>query len=142
MSEIFTIEPTSLFIYVFWAVIGSMFVRVFNSLWRNFETSESSFRRFGRILLGLGYREENCKVPIAADYLLAFILGILELLAYPILLRTNHPAFIGAWLAFKTVHRWHYASEYKRGSFNRYLVSNAFILCISYWLARSLFDCG
>jgi hypothetical protein len=139
MDKLFTVEPSSWTYYVLGAVAGALIVRVFISLWRNFETDRASPRTLGKIFLGIGYREDEKKPPVAADYGLGFILGVIELLAYPLLLKAGYPVFIGAWLAFKTAHRMGYAPEYKRGTFNRYLVANALILITSYVLARNTF---
>jgi len=132
------IKPTSILLYISISLIGSLFVRIVNSYFREREADKGYRPLFLKILKGHGYREDILKPPIAADYLLGFFLGFIELLAYPILLKSNHAAYIGAWLAFKTAHRWGYSSEYKRGTFNRYLFANALILFISYFMAKFL----
>lgn len=67
---------------------------------------------------------------------LPLVLGIFEMLAYPMLIVSSQVGAIGGWLLFKTVHRAQYAPTEKRGPYNRYLVANAMILCSSYLSAR------
>lgn len=126
--------------YLFWVFVSALAIRFFISLWRNFESEKSSIKIFIQVFAGIGYREKESEPPIASDYWLGFIIGSIELLSYPILFLSNHVTFIGAWLAFKTANRWGYAPGYKRGHFNRYLAANAFILLISYILAKNMFD--
>lgn len=71
-----------------------------------------------------------------ADYWLSYILGVGEMLAYPLLIAASQPLFIGFWLTFKTVHRWSYAPHFPRGPYNLYLVANAVILMGAYLSAR------
>ena len=81
-----------------------------------------------------GKAEDGTQIP--SDYWLAYVIGVGEMLAYPLLIVTAQPLIIGAWLAFKTVHRWHYAPDISRGPYNRYLVANAAILIGAYLSAR------
>jgi hypothetical protein len=139
MDQLFVIKPSSIWYFVS-SLFGSLFVRFVISYFRMRESEKGSRPLFWEIFKGHGYKEDLLKPPIAADYGLGFWLGFLELLAYPILLKSNHAAYIGAWLAFKTVHRWGYAPEYKRGTYNRYLLANALIICISYFMAYFFVD--
>ncbi len=59
-----------------------------------------------------------------------FVLGFLELLAYPVLIRLGAWAFIGAWLSLKTLAQWKGWST-ERGHYNRFLVGNAIVLLFS-----------
>ena len=72
---------------------------------RNFESGQVSKKIFCRIFWGIGYENNESKLPIAADYWLGFVLGSIELLSYPILFLSDNSAFVGAWLAFKTANR-------------------------------------
>ena len=141
MDELFTVEPASWLYYLF-TLLSALFVRGVVSVWRGLEIDSKFTKKICRIFKGIGCQVwEGCKPKkIAADYWMGFVLGLLELLAYPLLLRTNHPALIGAWLVFKTAHRWSYAPRQERGTYNRYLVGNALILVFSYFLARFMFD--
>lgn len=144
------LPPKSLcfwFIYIMITAFGSLFVRVINSMWRNLESDKPSWTRFKALFKGCGWierREQNdvntgraTRVQrTGADHLQAFFLGWLELISYPVLLFSEKPSFIGAWLAFKTIHRWNYALGINRGFYNRYLLSNALILIESYALAK------
>jgi hypothetical protein len=139
MDQLFVIKPSSIWYFVS-SLGGSLFVRFVISYFRMREAEKGSRPLFWEIFKGNGYKEDLLKPPIAADHGLGFWLGFLELLAYPILLKSNHAAYIGAWLAFKTVHRWGYAPGYKRGTYNRYLLANAVIICISYFMAYFFVD--
>ncbi len=63
--------------------------------------------------------------PQDDDYWHGAVLGLIELLAYPVLMSTNHWPFIGAWLTFKTAGQWRMWSR-RRSPFNRFLIGNAF----------------
>lgn len=141
MDKLLTIKPTSWWCYIVLVFLGALFVRLFMSTWRNFDSENSSKKRFYAIFWGIGYivKDKDSERRVAADYWLGFIIGMVELLSYPVLFLSNHANFIGAWLAFKTVNRWGYAPGYNRGHFNRYLVANALILIISFILAKYMF---
>ena len=86
MNQLFQIKPTSIWLYFAVALIGSLIVRVINSYFRVREADKRLRTLFLPIFRGIGYREDFfvLKPPIAADYGLGFLLGFLELLAYPI----------------------------------------------------------
>jgi len=138
-------------IYILITGLGSTFVRLINSMWRSLESHEPSWERFKGVFKGCGWkvREEQkdnstgetkaIEKRTAADYWQPFFIGWLELISYPVLIFSDKASFIGAWLAFKTVHRWSYAPGVNRGFYNRYLLSNALILIASYVLARLMF---
>jgi len=94
-------------------------------------------KAFFVVLWGFGDRKDQ-ESTIPKDYLLGFVVGVMESAAYPVLLDVGKPEYIGAWLAFKTVNKWKY-KEMERGLFNRYLVANGIILIGSYFLARCFF---
>lgn len=146
MEALFSLKPISYFDVFLFAILGSFFVRIFYATWRTFESTRFTkftiFNKFnicifGRIFIGIGYQVKRDK--IAEDYLLGFILGMLELVAYPFLLRANLASYIGAWLAFKTVHRWSYAPGLQRGFYTRYLIANASIIMIAFYYAKCIF---
>ena len=68
------------------------------------------------------------------DYWQPFVLGVLELVVFPVLMATEHWSYVGAWLGFKTLAqavRW----NEDRGVFNRFLIGSALIILASYYLA-------
>ncbi|HHE65332.1 MAG TPA: hypothetical protein ENL09_04845 [Bacteroidetes bacterium] len=136
MEKLFQIQPISICGYLCFAFLGSLFVRIINTYFRSREEDKKLTLLFLPIFLGRGYRKNLLSLPIAADYFIGLILGFLELLAYPILLRSGNAAYIGGWLVFKTVNRWQYNQQSERGTFNRYLLSNALIITIAYLTAR------
>ncbi len=135
MNELLNIKPASTVWYLAWAIVIPLVIRVFISA---IETRRLALQGgFWKIFSGFGGRKSGGNgEDVPADYWLAFTLGVLEMLAYPALLRANQHIFIGAWLIFKTVHRRSYAAGYERGPYNRYLVANGIILVASYFAAR------
>jgi hypothetical protein len=70
------------------------------------------------------------------DWLQPAIMGLLELVAYPVLLSVGRWDAIGAWLALKTAAKWgEWTSQ--RESYNRFLIGNALVVI----LAFALFKC-
>ena len=65
-----------------------------------------------------------------SDYLLPLILGIIELLTYPVLMATGAWTAIGAWIGFKTVAQFNLWKA-NRSAFNRYLIGNALVVILS-----------
>lgn len=127
MAKLLEIVPTSWWWYLGLALAIPFAVRLFICWIESKRLSVS----FGKIFKGVEGKED-----IPADYWLAFIVGILEMLAYPPLIVTDAPAIIGGWLIFKTVNRWQYAPNWSRGPFNRYLIANAVVLFGAYLSAR------
>ena len=68
------------------------------------------------------------------DYWQPFILGLLELTAFPVLMATDYWSYVGAWLGLKTVAQ---ATRWKddRSVFNRFLIGTALVVLASYLLA-------
>ena len=85
---------------------------------------------FWRDLSGYCHPDEEVR-----DFLHPFILGTLELAAYPIFIENHHVNVIGAWLALKTASKW---GEWKtnRGSFNRFLIGNALVVAVAFVLSQ------
>jgi hypothetical protein len=65
-----------------------------------------------------------------ADYWFPSILGLLELISYPVLMVTGAWTVIGAWIGFKTFAQLE-AWKKDRNSFNRYLIGNALVVILS-----------
>jgi hypothetical protein len=68
------------------------------------------------------------------DYLHPFVLGLLELSAYPVLMTAGAWNVIGAWYGLKTLSQWQQWKS-SRASFNRFLIGNALVLMVGFWLA-------
>jgi hypothetical protein len=133
MNDLLTVAPSALGLYLAMALQVPLFVRVGNSA----VEAKRLKRKNGFWLIVKGVGEEGADTAsVPSDYWLAFVLGFGEMLAYPLLRVTNHALFIGAWLLFKTVHRWHYAPDQARGLYNRYVVGNAIVLIGAYLSAR------
>ncbi len=65
-----------------------------------------------------------------SDFLSPFLVGLLELLSFPVLMAGTHWSYIGWWLGFKTAAQYkHWTTE--RAVFNRYLVGNALVLVLA-----------
>lgn len=70
------------------------------------------------------------------------VIGIMELLTFPILMRVDGQAIIGAWIGFKTVAQWSKWTKDNRLTFNRYLIGCAINVLISYLLMRVFIPCN
>jgi hypothetical protein len=99
----------------------------------------AGWKTFGLYLLGFKFdalTEEEEEFGGGNDFLQPVILGLLELLIYPILMGNNLPVYIGAWLGFKVVPRlgsW----EKSRNTYQRFLIGNALVILASYLLMRA-----
>jgi len=61
---------------------------------------------------------------VRSDHLSAFVLGLLELAAYPVLIMAGHWEVIGGWITLKTAAQWSVWQK-DRGVFNLFLVGTA-----------------
>jgi hypothetical protein len=59
------------------------------------------------------------------------ILGIIEMMTFPILIKAQLYSAIGAWVAFKTVSQWKVWGD-DRNVFNRFLIAHALLLIICF----------
>ena len=84
---------------------------------------------------GVRSPRDETKWALVPDFWHPFILGFLELLAYPVLLKTHAWSFIGAWLGFKALAQWKGWGE-SRPAYNRFLIGNAIVLLLSFLLVR------
>jgi hypothetical protein len=116
--------------YLVSAAVFSVVIRVILSALRASEVPKDRLRAFPPIFHG--FRSEGLVTP---DYWQPFLLGVLELTAYPVLLASGKPEYIGAWLAFKTLPRLG-AWEKQRNNYQRFLIGNALVLIFSYALTR------
>jgi hypothetical protein len=133
LASLLSVYPSSFYGYVLAVFAVPLIVRLEKSLFVSVRLRKCSafcVSFYGiRAISGSGFR-------VTPDYWLSFFLGMLEMLAYPFLIVTNHPLIIGSWLTFKTVHRMSYARGVPRGPYNQYLVGNALILIGAYCSAR------
>lgn len=70
------------------------------------------------------------------DFLYPWILGVLELAAYPVLIRRDMYEGIAAWLVLKTVAQWRGWED--RRTYNRFLIGNGFVLIFAWFIGRGL----
>ena len=68
------------------------------------------------------------------DFLYPWILGVLELAAYPVLIRRDMYGGIAAWLVLKTVAQWKGWED--RRTYNRFLIGNGLVLIFSWFIGR------
>jgi hypothetical protein len=65
------------------------------------------------------------------DYLAPFVIGFLELLAYPLLFAGGLHVYVGAWISLKLVAQYkHWADD--RNTFNAFLLGNGLILVFAF----------
>src|SRR5690606_7954703 len=80
----------------------------------------------GRMFIGLSATD---KPPAdggegTGDYLAPLVLGYLELLTYPVLMRGGYWLYVGAWVSLKTLAQYtHWVKN--RSMFNRFLIGTA-----------------
>ena len=131
----FVLQHPQTLSYLFGAAIGlSLFVRLCLSLLRAFEyTGKSSlqsphyWKNFWDIFAGVGGSH--------SDYWHPFVTGSIEAVIYPVLLVSNLPEYIGAWVGLKTVAQLP-AWKKDRNTYQRFLIGNALIVVGSYLLSR------
>lgn len=102
--------------------------------WRAF----SGFNREPAHLYKAGTRRLDLRA--SSDFWIPFFLGSLELSAYPILITTGALSVIGAWIGFKALAQWSTWQKH-RFTFNRFLLGNALVVAISYWLSWLYVTC-
>lgn len=88
---------------------------------------------FLRALGGVGPRAAGGAGADGPDYLAPLVLGVVELLAYPVLMVASSWTTIGMWLILKT------AVSFRRlagdpHAAGRFLIENGLILILSYWM--------
>ena len=132
-------------------VVGaSILIRVILSLfsaahlWYIYDTTFwngfcGAFRGFIRPAVGSECEKQQLRKR--SDFLSPFFLGLLELIAFPILIATGALTVIGAWIGFKAIAQWGTWKE-ERFTFNRFLLGNALVVAVSYWLAWEFVTCS
>ncbi len=68
------------------------------------------------------------------DWLEAFVLGVIELIVFPILIYARHWEMIGVWIGLKAVPHWKQWLTHE--SYVRFFVGNGMVIIGSYVLAR------
>jgi hypothetical protein len=90
-----------------------------------------------RTLIGLGSKpadpvaDKAGKHRIHGDYLTSFMLGGIELIAYPVLFAAALDIYVAAWIAAKTAAQYKHWSE-DRFSFTVFLAGNALVLIVAF----------
>jgi hypothetical protein len=112
--------------YLLYAFLLGLVIRVFMAGLRAVERPAGR-PYFPTVLALIRGRGSHGLVP---DYWHPFIIGTLELLAYPIILKTGNVNVVGAWLGLKTLAQWKVWGE-NRVHFNRFLIGNALVLIVS-----------
>ena len=69
------------------------------------------------------------------DYFLSSVIGIIELLSFPVMIVADKWNFIGVWLGIKTAAHWDGWSR-SRTPFVRFLVGNALVIFVSFFLSQ------
>ena len=130
--------------YVSLAFLGALAVRVVLAPlyawemlvreWRPCGRQRVSFfwEKFSESFNGTRKAIENVE---GGDYWAPYFLGVIELLAYPVLIATSQWSIIGAWFTLKTVAQYKQWSD-RRSTFNRFLIGNALVVILAYWIAR------
>src|SRR5687767_1455410 len=99
-----------------------IFFRCFRLVHENDEGLGDFWRYFWRLFLGLSHSgvakklKPEEKERVRGDYLTAYALGALELMAFPFLFAAEHYAYVGAWIGLKVIAQYKYWTE-DRGSF-------------------------
>jgi len=94
--------------------------------------SRGKWGQFGLIFNGFE------KIDPFPDFWYNTFLGFLELLAFPLLIRTEQYGIVGAWIGFKSLAQWN-AWNKNRYVFNRFLIAHAVIIIICFlWLQNSI----
>jgi len=73
------------------------------------------------------------------DHWLGTIIGLAEILFFPVLIITGNFAFIGGWLAIKTAGGWEAWRKQPR-AFNRFLISSLMNITIAYFIMLNVLE--
>jgi len=145
----FLIPSITIWTYVLAAVAASLAIRFLTSLlraWRAKVEDDAPFwRALGRLYVGLGPRplpassNPDERKRLRGDYFGTGILGALELLAYPVLLKAGMYAYVGAWIGLKALAQYE-TWKADREAFRLFLIANALAVILSFWISLSLLD--
>jgi hypothetical protein len=123
-----TFKPSeTIWCYVLFAAFASVLIRtVLSFLTTNEGGLTDWFKRFVPEFLG-------CR-----DYWETFLLGWLEISIFPVFIAINKLEYIAGWFVLKTLPQWKCWTN-ERNIYNRFLIGNAIVLLISWWLALKFF---
>lgn len=113
--------------YILIAILCALGIRIILSILQGIDNK--SLKAIGYTFCGFPPKD-NDEFKLCGDRWQAFFLGLLEILAFPILMKTNNWSFIGAWIGFKVLGNWKVWNE-KREVVNRYLVGVGLVLVLS-----------
>ena len=144
--------------YLLWGIGLSLIVRLILCFWRAWmpKTAVGEEREEGvkeedkewygtnyckRWLISLKGFGEPFRIDVRneGDYWLPYLVGVAELLAYPILFRFDQVGVIGGWIALKTVGNWGVWRK-RRNSFYNFLWGNILTIGFSYFLMIRFID--
>lgn len=121
--------------YVFCAFLGSLGIRVVLAILYALELAlQGGWSRLKEGFLGgfLGNRQAQPGNGVeGGDYWTPYLLGVIELIAYPLLIATSEWQIIGAWFTLKTVAQYGHWNR-SRSTFNRFLIGNALVVIFAY----------
>jgi hypothetical protein len=129
------------FTFAMLTVLFALLFRALNSLLRAYEITllpekDNSQKTIDLKNLPIGKRFKIIfsgisKSDPSPDIWYNTILGLLELIAFPILMQAGQYIMIGAWIGFKGIAQW--SAWGNRFAFNRFLLIHAFVLFVSFW---------
>lgn len=116
--------------YFFYSFLGSLVVRLIQCYFRtkmpDVEWQKMKcWKRYWKAFKG--------QDPQVGDHWFPYLLGVAELLAYPILFHFEQVTAIGGWIALKTAGNWGVWQK-SRTVFYNFLLGNIYIIFISYFL--------
>lgn len=131
------------------ALLLSALVRIVLTLFRTFRHAHeggshatSFWCYFALTFAGLGdkvnfsqLKTQEDKERVRGDYGTAYVLGVLELVAYPFLFAAGFNAYVGAWIGLKVVVQYKHWTE-DRGSFTAFLIGNALVLIFAFMILQ------
>ncbi len=131
-NEIFNVTlKVHWLLYVGTAISGSVALRIFLSLLRSLEQGKSKLGKHWWV----AFKGFDAQEPFTNDYWQTWIIGVLELISFPILLASGYAQYIGGWLIIKTLPQWTHWQN-RRWVYNRFLIGNAIILLIAYFMTK------
>jgi len=137
----------SWYMYLLWSFVLSLMVRAILCVWRAWLPKAEEAAKNGEwdkikywkryLASGKGFGKTfGIDVREQGDYWLSYLIGVAELLAYPILFRFDQVGAIGGWIALKTVGNWGVWQK-RRNAFLNLLWGNILIIVGSYfWMTR------
>ncbi len=132
--------------YLFWIFLSQLLFRFGMSFWRvtdlvNYNLRATGFLRAWRCnFLGRDYPIHPLwslkPTELHGDRFTSTVLGLLELVVYPILISLHAWALIGGWVGLKTLSSWGRWAAERRLAYQYFLIGNAFVFIVAYLLAK------